>query len=53
MADDGRSAERRPIKVSRRNAEQLEIAAGLQPGDAVVISDYSSYERVDRIALVR
>lgn len=53
LTDDGRSAERRAIKVSRRSTEQLEIAAGLKPGETVVISDYSSYERVDRIALVR
>ena len=53
LADDGRSAERRAIKVSRRSTEQLEIAGGLKPGETVVISDYSSYQRVDRIALVR
>jgi HlyD family secretion protein len=53
LSDDGRSAERRAIKVNRRSAEQLEIADGLKPGETVVISDYSSYERVDRIALVR
>lgn len=53
LTDGGRTAERRMIKVARRSAEQLEIAAGLDPGETVVISDYSSYERVDRIALVR
>jgi HlyD family secretion protein len=53
LTHDGRAAERRAIKVSRRSSEQLEIAAGLKPGETVVISDYSSYERVDRIALVR
>jgi len=53
LTDDGRSAKRRAIKVGRRSTEQLEIAAGLKPGETVVISDYSSYERVDRIALVR
>jgi HlyD family secretion protein len=53
LSDDGRTAERRAIKVNRRSAEQLEIADGLKPGESVVISDYSSYERVDRIALVR
>ena len=53
LTDDGRSAERRAIKVGRRSTEQLEITDGLKPGETVVISDYSSYERVDRIALVR
>lgn len=53
LADDGRSAERRAIKVRRRSNEQLEIAVGLAPGETVVISDYSSYERVDRLTFVR
>jgi HlyD family secretion protein len=53
LEEDGRTAERRAIKVARRSAEQLEIAAGLSPGETVVISDYSSYERVDRLAFVR
>jgi HlyD family secretion protein len=53
LSDDGRSAERRAIKVNRRSTEQLEIAGGLKPGETVVTSDYSSYEHVDRIALVR
>jgi HlyD family secretion protein len=53
LASDGRSAERRSIKVGRRSTEQVEIAAGLTPGETVVISDYSSFERVDRIELVR
>ncbi|MDF3021551.1 MAG: efflux transporter periplasmic adaptor subunit [Steroidobacteraceae bacterium] len=51
--EDGRSAERRAIKIGRRSAEQLEIADGLVPGDAVLISDYSNYERIERITLIR
>lgn len=48
---DGKSAHRRDIKVGRRTAEQLEILSGLQPGDRVVTSDYTSLQRVDRILL--
>ena len=44
-------AERRAIKVGRHNAEQIEILAGLHAGDAVVVSDYSGLQHVDRIEL--
>jgi len=48
---DGHSAMRRPIKVGRRTAEELEILGGLQAGERVVTSDYTSLERADRVAL--
>lgn len=53
LDEDGRSAERRAIRIGRRSAEQLEIADGLTPGDAVLISDYSNFERIERIRLIR
>lgn len=52
VANDGRTAERRPIRLGRRSARQVEIAAGLSPGDTVIVSDYSSLARVDRLELV-
>jgi HlyD family secretion protein len=51
VAPDGGSAERRNIEVGRRTAEQLEILGGLEAGERVVISDYTSFDRVDRIIL--
>lgn len=51
VAPDGKSAERREIRVGRRSAEQLEIVGGLEPGERAVISDYTSFDRVDRIVL--
>jgi HlyD family secretion protein len=48
---DGRSAQRRRIKVGRRNAEQVEILGGLTAGERVVTSDYNGLERIDRINL--
>jgi len=47
----GRTAERRHIKVGRRNSEQLEILSGLRAGERVVTSDYSGLDRVDRLVL--
>lgn len=51
LAPDGRHAIRRPIKLGRRNSEQVEILAGLQAGERVITSDYQGFERVDRIDL--
>jgi len=51
VSADGSSAHRRTIKPGRRNAEQLEVLQNLAPGDRVIISDYSSLERIERIDL--
>jgi HlyD family secretion protein len=51
LTENGKTAERQRIKVGRRNAEQLEIASGLAPGARVIISDYTGYDRIDRIVL--
>lgn len=49
LTADGETATRRHIRLGRRNLEQLEVKNGLVPGERVVTSDYSGYERVDRI----
>ena len=51
VAADGRSAQRRHIKVGRRTSDQLEIQSGLAAGDRVIISDYTGLDRVERIDL--
>jgi HlyD family secretion protein len=43
------NAERRNIKVGRRNAQQVEIVAGLRAGERVLISDYSDLQHFERI----
>jgi HlyD family secretion protein len=53
LAADGKSAERRRIKIGRRTAEQLEVLAGLSVGEQVVTSDYTGFDRIDRIVLTR
>lgn len=52
MAND-RRAERRRIKIGRRNADQVEILSGLAPGDRVITSDYSAFEKIDRVDLTK
>lgn len=48
---DGKTARPRQITLGRRNAEQLEILGGLEAGERVVISDYTSLDRVDLLVL--
>jgi HlyD family secretion protein len=50
-AKDGKSAQRRRIKIGRRTAEQLEILGGLEAGERVVTSDYTGLDRADRIVI--
>lgn len=49
VSANGHYADRRRIKVGRRNSEEVEILSGLSPGDRVVTSDYESFEKLDRI----
>lgn len=51
LGEDGETAYRRRIRLGRRNIEQLEVLSGLEPGERVITSDYSSYEKVERIDL--
>src|SRR6202044_1928363 len=45
------NAERRRIQVGRRTREQVEILAGLRPGERVIASDYTGLEKADRVVL--
>jgi HlyD family secretion protein len=47
----GRFAERRRITIGARNAEQVEVLSGLRPGERVITSDYTGFEKVDRVNL--
>jgi HlyD family secretion protein len=51
VAKDGKSAQRRRIKVGRRSAQQLEILDGLGSGERVIVSDYTGLDTADRIIL--
>jgi HlyD family secretion protein len=51
LAPGGGQAQRRPIKLGRRNTEQVEVLSGLRPGERVVISDVSAYEDVEELKL--
>jgi HlyD family secretion protein len=51
VAKNGGTAQRRSIKVGRRNAEQVEVLEHLRAGERVIVSDYTGLERIDRIDL--
>ena len=44
-------AERRELRLGRRNPEYLEVLEGLEEGDRVITSAYSSYADMDQIRL--
>lgn len=41
VAPDGRSAERRTVRLGRRNSQFVEVIDGLQPGEKVLTSPYT------------
>lgn len=43
VTEDGKTAEKRPIRLGRRNTEYYEVTEGLQPGDKVITSSYDNY----------
>lgn len=48
---NGRRAERRRLRIGRRNAEQVEILGGLKAGETVITSSYAAFEKVQRVDL--
>jgi len=51
VAPDGSEAIRRTVRLGRRNTEFIEVLDGLEPGEKVITSPYTSYTNMDRLAL--
>lgn len=51
LAADGRSAERRAVRLGRRAAGQIEVLAGLQPGERVIVSGVGRYGDAPRLRI--
>jgi HlyD family secretion protein len=47
----GHHAERRDITTGRRNPEQVEMTAGLAPGDRVITSSYANFTRFTHLLI--
>ena len=51
VSADGSEAVRRPVRLGRRNTEFIEVLDGLEPGEEVITSPYTSYTDMDRLAI--
>jgi len=48
---DGTTAYRRDIRIGRQNYKYYEVLEGLEPGERIITSSYSSFGNADRIRL--
>jgi HlyD family secretion protein len=51
VSQDGSEAIKRPVVLGRRNARYIEVLEGLEAGEEVITSPYSSYREMDRLSL--
>lgn len=51
ISADGSEAAKRSVRMGRRNTEFIEVLDGLEAGERVITSPYSSYVDMDRLAL--
>jgi HlyD family secretion protein len=51
LARDGKSADRRGIRIGRRNTSQVEVAEGLEPGERVLVSGYARFGAAERLTI--
>ncbi len=51
ISEDGSEAYKRKIRLGQRNNRFIEVLAGLEPNEEVIVSSYSTYKEMDRIKL--
>jgi HlyD family secretion protein len=51
VAPDGTEAVKRTVRLGRRNTDFIEVLDGLEPGERVITSPYTSYAGMDRLTL--
>jgi len=51
VSADGTEAVRRSVRLGRRNTDFIEVLDGLEPGEQVITSPYTSYVDMDRLTL--
>ena len=49
VAPDGRYADRRNVRLGRRNPDLVEVVDGLKPGEKVIVSGYEAFQKMDRV----
>ncbi len=53
LDEDGATAQRRTVSLGRSNPQQIEVIAGLNAGEQVVISSYRGLDSVERLVVSR
>jgi len=51
VSPDGTEAVKRSVRLGRRNTDFIEVLDGLEPGESVITSPYTSYVGMDRLTL--
>jgi HlyD family secretion protein len=51
VAPNGAEAVKRSVRLGRRNTDFIEVLDGLEPGEQVITSPYTSYTGMDRLVL--
>lgn len=51
LSPDGRTAERRSVKLGERNKDFVRIVSGLKADEIVVVSSYSAFDKADNLIL--
>ncbi|MDJ0907476.1 MAG: efflux RND transporter periplasmic adaptor subunit [Woeseiaceae bacterium] len=51
VSPDGTEAVKRNVRLGRRNTDFIEVLDGLEPGERVITSPYTSYVGMDRLTL--
>jgi HlyD family secretion protein len=51
VTPDGSEAIKRNVRLGRRNSEFIEVLDGLEPGERVITSPYTSFVGMDRLSL--
>ncbi len=51
VTSDGQEAIKRTVKLGRRNSRFIEVLDGLESGEKVIISPYTSYKDKDRLSM--
>ena len=51
VSADGTEAVKRTVRLGRRNTDYIEVLDGLEPGEKVITSPYTSYVGMDRLTL--
>ena len=49
LVEDGNEAQRVMVELGNTSIDSVEIVAGLQPGDRVIVSDMSTWSKCDRL----